>query len=261
MPFTLAHPAAAVPLRRLLGARAALSALVIGSMVPDFWYFMPFGVTRGDTHGVAGLFWFCLPVGLAVYALYHGLVQEPVRELLPESIARRLTPHARGTPVYAPWLSVLASLLVGALTHLAWDWATHDGSPIEEAVPALDDVLFTVGAYPVHGYSLLQHGSSLVGMALLGWWLYRWYRRAPLGPAKPRRFSAGGRRAVVISLVVSAAAIGAAAMIAAWQQGGDVVQMRAMAKLAFGRVGALLGLALVAYGAGWHLLGLASRRG
>ena len=35
MPFTFAHPAAVVPLLRPLGRYGVLSALVIGSIVPD----------------------------------------------------------------------------------------------------------------------------------------------------------------------------------------------------------------------------------
>jgi hypothetical protein len=53
VPFTLAHPAAAVPLLRPLGRRGLLSALVIGSMAPDLWYFVPFDVTRADSHSPA----------------------------------------------------------------------------------------------------------------------------------------------------------------------------------------------------------------
>ena len=90
MPFTLAHPAAAVPLARALGHRAVLSALVIGTMVPDFWRFMPFEMRRADSHSVAGFFWFCLPVGLLVYLVYHLLMKRPLLDLLPRHVAMRI---------------------------------------------------------------------------------------------------------------------------------------------------------------------------
>ena len=54
MAFTPAHAAAAVPLHRLLGSRAVLSALVIGSMTPDFAYFLPLGVRRAQSHSLVG---------------------------------------------------------------------------------------------------------------------------------------------------------------------------------------------------------------
>ena len=38
MPFTLSHPAAVIPLRRW----GIFSALIIGSIMPDSVYFLPF---------------------------------------------------------------------------------------------------------------------------------------------------------------------------------------------------------------------------
>jgi len=67
MPLTPAHAAAVVPLWRLLGSRAVLSALVIGSMTPDFAYFLPLGVRRAESHSLAGL-------ALATLALVHATV-------------------------------------------------------------------------------------------------------------------------------------------------------------------------------------------
>ncbi len=63
MPFTLAHPAAAAPLRRF---GLVLSALVVGSMAPDFPYFLPGLPQDKFGHTLAGVFWFCVPAGLAV---------------------------------------------------------------------------------------------------------------------------------------------------------------------------------------------------
>ncbi|MSQ59664.1 MAG: DUF4184 family protein [Betaproteobacteria bacterium] len=48
MPFTIAHPAAALPLLRPLRGFGVLSALVIGSMTPDFPYFLTGDLTRRE---------------------------------------------------------------------------------------------------------------------------------------------------------------------------------------------------------------------
>ena len=80
MPYPFAHPAAVLPLARLLGRAGSPSALAIGSMIPDAWYFVP-GLVRADSHGAAGLLWFCL--------------------LLPRLLACRLARYA-GRP-RAPW--------------------------------------------------------------------------------------------------------------------------------------------------------------
>src|SRR6188768_3171058 len=98
MPYPFAHPAAVLPLARPLGRFGVPSALAIGSIAPDFWYFVPL-VERGESHSVAGLAWFCLPLGLLLYALFHLFLKQPLIALL--------------------------SPRVGALTHLAWDALTH----------------------------------------------------------------------------------------------------------------------------------------
>jgi len=61
MPFTLCHPALVVPLHRCVRRWTSLSALVIGSMAPDFVYFLPAGVDGVFSHSVPGLFLYCVP--------------------------------------------------------------------------------------------------------------------------------------------------------------------------------------------------------
>jgi hypothetical protein len=105
MPFTLAHPAAAVPLRGCLGRFGVLSALVIGSMTPDCSYFLPWTVPRSETHSPSGLLWFCLPAGLLAYALFHIVLKGPLLALLPTQILGRLGDHTAtfGTLPLVSW--------------------------------------------------------------------------------------------------------------------------------------------------------------
>ena len=57
MPFTFAHPAAILPLRRSRFLQTV--PLIIGSMVPDAPYFFPWGVAKYfyETHTLIRLFW------------------------------------------------------------------------------------------------------------------------------------------------------------------------------------------------------------
>lgn len=87
LPFTFSHPAAVLPLRRF----GDLSALVIGSMVPDAGYLLILELPRQLTHGCLGLIVFCLPVGLALYGFYHGLLRRPFLALLPDGVRLRLS--------------------------------------------------------------------------------------------------------------------------------------------------------------------------
>lgn len=64
MPFTLSHAAATLPIKWRLGPRADFAALAIGSMAPDFPYFLGLPVHRDVTHSLFGVLWFSLPVGM-----------------------------------------------------------------------------------------------------------------------------------------------------------------------------------------------------
>jgi Domain of unknown function (DUF4184) len=55
MPLTFAHPAVALPLRKLLGRWGFLPALAIGSMAPDVPYFVPLGIDRHLGHSIPAL--------------------------------------------------------------------------------------------------------------------------------------------------------------------------------------------------------------
>lgn len=175
MPYPFAHPAAVIPLRRL----GVPSALVIGSIVPDLWYFVPL-VERAQSHSLAGLVLFCLPLGLALYLLFHSLLKQPLIELVSPRLAAFSCP---GLPP-ARWRAVVLSLLAGALTHLAWDALAH----ANDHVP---------------GHNWAQHASTLLGTAVLVAWLLPRLRRAP---ARPSELPLAARLAVFALLGVAAAA-------------------------------------------------------
>ena len=52
MPFTISHAAAVLPFARPLARWRLLSAAVIGSMVPDFGWFLPWRPARFETHSL-----------------------------------------------------------------------------------------------------------------------------------------------------------------------------------------------------------------
>ncbi len=183
MPYPFAHPAAVIPLARPLGRFAVPSALAIGSMAPDLWYFVPL-LERHDSHSLAGLAWFCLPAGLIVYALFHLILKQPLIALLSPRLGAFTSAGVPDVPLRA----VMVSLLAGALTHLAWDALTH----------SYDDGL--------QRHNWLQHASTALGTMVLGWWSWRKLR---LVPAAPGLLSPMARASVVLAL------LGAGAL-AAW---------------------------------------------
>ena len=174
MPFTLAHPAAALPFRN---TRLVLSAVVVGSMAPDFEYFLRLAPQGRYFHSLPGLFLCTLPAGLAVLWLFHRSARYAIVRLLPASVQRRLVcrdfPFG-GTRRFA----LLAfSVLVGAFTHILWDSFTHKQSWLVRQWPPLHQQV--VISWPIHRsvfvYALLQHLSGLIGIGVLVLWFVAWY--------------------------------------------------------------------------------------
>jgi uncharacterized protein DUF4184 len=218
MPFTLAHPAAVVPLARPLGRWAVLSALVIGSLVPDFTYFVPFPVARSRSHDLLGLFWFCMPMGFAMYTLFHAALAAPAIDLLPGPLRSRCS-ALRAARVAPATAAVAVSLLVGATSHIAWDAFTHAGAPIVRVSRALRFHLGTISGYPISVYTILQHTSTILGVALLVVWVRRWERTAPPATdAPPFAMEPGLRRVAAVAVAVLA--------IGLWLSSDDVRPLR-----------------------------------
>ncbi|GAB2939852.1 hypothetical protein GCM10027048_00070 [Hymenobacter coalescens] len=186
MPFTLCHPAAVVPLARPLGL--PLSALWIGSLAPDLIYFVQLQATGNIGHTLPGLFTFCLPAGLLVLWLWHRVVKAPAAALLPAWAGRRAAQAANQPFAFGPgrrFGAVVAALLLGALTHDAWDAFTHLDGWVVQHWPLLQrEVPFPVfGSMPL--CKVGQLASTAGGGVLLAWWAWRWLRRQPAGATAP----------------------------------------------------------------------------
>lgn len=175
MPFTVSHTVAVIPLYKYLGKFGALSALIIGSMTPDFAYLTPFLVDqRMDSHSLIGLYLYCIPMGLTVYFLYHLLMAPVIVSILPKSIQRHLHPDLfAGKLPDIPSYALLFSIILGALTHIFWDFFTHQ-SGIPQYVSWMDIPLTNIDGYDIMPYRVLQHFSSIFGLSLLIFWIWAW---------------------------------------------------------------------------------------
>jgi hypothetical protein len=207
VPFTVSHAAAVLPLQRLTRSRIPLAAMMIGSMVPDFAYFLPVGVHRTQTHDFEGLFQFCLPVGLALWLLFVKVLERPTIELLPAPWRERVP---RSMPV-TPRALLLASLgiLIGALTHVAWDAFTHGETPLGQLLPILEDEVFEFRGRTVRVFALLQYLSSVAGLLALAYWGYN-LRNAPPPARRPRHksgFLTDRARLMAVTTVIGISAL------------------------------------------------------
>jgi hypothetical protein len=235
MPFTLAHPAAVLPVRCLWRRWTVLPALVIGSLIPDVGHFLPLGVTGVETHRLVGLLWFCLPLGIASYVVFRVLLERPLTLLCPRPVRQRLLarrPRERTGRVSSAAV-VVVSVGLGALSHVAWDSFTHQTGAAVRAWPVLRRVLLTVGPYNVRLYHALQHGSTVVGLTVIALWLAVWFRRAPVRVGEPKRPLASLARFMVgLALVAVPAAVGLVTAVRALPAAPNLAALQSFAERA-----------------------------
>jgi hypothetical protein len=208
MPFTLSHPAAAIPFLR---TRLDPSALVIGCMAPDFDYFLHFAPGWGFGHTLAGVFLFDLPAAFIVLWLFHVYAKDPLYTWLPASVRRRIQLGTAALPVrnMGQFALVLMSILIGVATHILWDSFTHPNFWPYQHWQFLHRTV-ELPVYGTMGYlRVIQHGSTLFGAAVLLLWFCLWFRRTP--PIEPETASSSlknPRAALwVISIVALIAAV------------------------------------------------------
>jgi hypothetical protein len=209
MPFTLAHPAAVLPLHRRLGRWASLSSLVVGSLAPDFAYFLPLGIPGSFSHSLPGLFVFCLPVGLVVWGVYLAVLRPFFLALLPRAVSERLAACASRRLSLPIACGAAASVVAGAATHLVWDSFTHSTGFMVRALPALSTPVHLFDWYSPRVYTLLQHASTLGGLAALAVFGLRWYRSTePRSTVRARPLPVWPRLVVLGALLLPGLAAG-----------------------------------------------------
>lgn len=174
MPITVCHPAAAVPLRKI---GLDFSALIVGSMMPDFEFFVRLTDGRLIAHTIPGIFLFCIPMGLITLFLFHKLIKFPLFSLLPHNHQIRLYPVAHRFRFFplSRFLLILLSLGIGAITHIFLDSFTHYDGWMVQHLSFLKMSLITLPQGTVHLYFLLQYVISALCAGLLVYWYVKWY--------------------------------------------------------------------------------------
>ena len=177
MPFTPAHAAAALPFLR---TRLVLSALIVGTLAPDFEYFLRLAPGGGFGHTLAGAFLFSLPLALVILWMFHVLVKAPLLRLFPDALRRRIPAERFRFGGPSRFMLIVGSALVGIFTHIVWDSFTHSYMWPARHFPWLNEKQSLPLVGPVEHCALLQQASTITGLAILGFWLVRWYRNTAL---------------------------------------------------------------------------------
>jgi Domain of unknown function (DUF4184) len=209
MPFTFAHPAAVLPLRRRFKYLQTVP-LIVGSVAPDLPYFVPgrYGRLMLETHTFSGAIWMDIPIGMVVL-LFGFLLRRPLTILMStraRALCLQAVEHFKDQPLH--WMLAPFAILVGIWSHLLWDSFTHENGWIVRRVAALSAPV-DLGIYSGSLCHILQYLSSVAGLAILAIW-YR-HLPTPTTAAEPPVNGAlpgSGRTILLVVLCAASVAIG-----------------------------------------------------
>ncbi|MBD7968423.1 DUF4184 family protein [Paenibacillus gallinarum] len=169
MPLTFAHPAAVLPFVRNK-TYLHFPALVLGSMAPDFEYFLR-GRPSGEIgHTINGFMTLNLFLVILTYLVYRYIVYPPLFSNLPSDVQGILTSPSKSEHLRKPRvirvLVFVYSAWLGMATHVIWDSFTHQGGFMVLRWSLLQETL-SISTYDLPVYKILQHGSTLFGLTII----------------------------------------------------------------------------------------------
>ncbi|AWZ47525.1 DUF4184 domain-containing protein [Clostridiaceae bacterium 14S0207] len=175
MPFTFSHIAAVLPIKEKFNKYFNFTGLVLGSLAPDFQYFLNFKPMGNLGHTLVGFIVLNLPLCFLVAFLFHKIIKKCFILHMPTPFDRWYIHYA-----YTPWslnsikeiFIFIYSTLLGMLTHIVWDSFTHSTGKFVLLFPQLRYNIFILN-YAIPIYKLLQHGSTLIGTFLLVIYMYK----------------------------------------------------------------------------------------
>ena len=178
MPWTFAHAAAVIPLKKIFPKKLHFLGLVIGSFTPDFGYYIGQTHLSHFSHSFSGLFLACIPIGIFL-TYFLSLMGKYFSIILPE-------PH-RFAFYHLTCIEKIESLkelallpiavFIGSLTHIVWDSFTHAGRWGVVHIEILKNEAFRIGTLIFYGHSLMQYLSSIVGAAIILWIYINWLKK------------------------------------------------------------------------------------
>lgn len=172
MPLTFAHPAIILPFSRK-SRYINFSAMVFGSMSPDFEYFLR-GQPMGEIgHSFTGFVTFNLPLVVLIYFVYHFFVHEISLNHLPVFLQDTYTNRLDSNKTLK--LAVFSySALFGMFTHVVWDSFTHVNGYMVLEFPAIFTNTYNIYGFKIPLYKCLQHGSTFLGLiSIIGYMYFR----------------------------------------------------------------------------------------
>ena len=173
MPFTFAHPAIVIPCKKKAPNYLDLSALVIGSMAPDFEYFLRFMPKGTIGHTLIGSICFDIPLVIILYLLWEYIIKRPFILSMPHPIDKKLSflINEKKSFTLKKVIIFIYSSLIGIYSHILWDGFTHKTGYFVMKLSLLSNKISILN-YKVPVYKFLQHGSTVIGSIYIIVYLY-----------------------------------------------------------------------------------------
>lgn len=171
MPFTLAHPAVVIFSKN---KNFNLLGLILGSMAPDFIYFLLFNPISNLGHTLLGFIILNLPICFLLNYLILKFIKNPFIINLPSKICNYYTYLINYDFNFKSTKNIFVftySCIVGMLTHIIWDAFTHKTGYFVVNINLLKESIHILG-YQVPFFKLLQHGSTLLGFFVILYYFY-----------------------------------------------------------------------------------------
>jgi len=170
VPFTSSHPALILPLAYLPRKYVSMTGLIVGSLMPDFEYFVRWRNWSTLSHTPEGIFLFCLPMGLLTCFIFHNIVRDPFINNLPLFLKARFIKITQidWNKKFIEnwrWLVVAISIVIGAASHVFWDSFTHGPyRPNQLPSTIIGEIIIL---YVI--YKMPRDGSAAAGFSIKYW--------------------------------------------------------------------------------------------
>jgi hypothetical protein len=187
MPFTFSHPALILPFVKLEKGWVSFTGLVIGSIVPDFEYFMRMDTKSSHGHTLGGCFYFDLPLGILLCFVFHNLVRNSLIKNISIGLQQRFikfTYFNWNVFFLKNWNLVFLSILIGIGSHFLLDSFTNGKGFFVELIPFLKRQ-FVYNGQPLIFSQILYYVISVSGLIMIAFAVWQMPIHRRFRPTKP----------------------------------------------------------------------------
>ncbi|WP_352419195.1 DUF4184 family protein [Proteiniborus sp.] len=171
MAFTLAHPAAVINFTKKTRSFINNAAMILGTMAPDYEYFIYFKPIGVIGHSIKGFLLINLPLVILLYLIFYKVIKNDLISNLPRGINQHLyvlyNDEIKLTSL-KEFIIFSYSSFIGMVTHVVWDSFTHKSGYVVNRIDVLSNNIFNI---PIYKY--LQHGSTMLGFMIIVVYIFK----------------------------------------------------------------------------------------